>query len=208
MTTPTTPVDHRKIADEIDARLVRVWEVYNRIRDEAFNLNLLALIHYLASLVPDVAFIELEVTDQGGDTMTFGRVGLAEDRYLAWRPENDGYDTTEIDGQSQLYVVLDESDEALEDFSTIDTLGEYAMAIEEYQLTGHSWFERIGNRHSGRGRIWIAPALLALTSTYEAFIGETLDPTPDADAVSAWAATIGVSDDPARPLKVVKNEES
>lgn len=188
MPQPTTPVEHEKVATAIDDRLTRVWEVYNRVRGEAFNLSILAFIHYVQSVIPDAQYIALEVTDQGGDTMTFQNVGITWDAWKKLSTEDAGAFITVIDGVD--YVPIDSSDDLFEQFDE-DTLVEYAMSVEDYQLVAHPWFERTGNRHSGQGRLWIAPALEALNDTYEGFIGEALDPFPnpnDPRAVAAWLA--------------------
>lgn len=182
MTAPSTPIEHRKVSDAIDDRLTRVWEVYRRVKGEAFNLSVLAFIHFVLSNVPEAKYLALEVSDQGGDDMRFRGAGV-----LAAGIDTDELAVVEIDGVD--YAEVDESSHDLAGCE--DALLAYASSIEDYQLGGQPWYERTGTRHSGQGRLWIAPALEALNDTYEGFMSEALDPFPDpndAVAVAAWLA--------------------
>jgi len=202
MTAPSTPVEHRKVSEAIDDRLARIWAVYSRVQDEALNLSLLAFAHYVLGAAPNAEYIGVEVTDQGGDSLVFDCIGVEDKNYLAWQREH-GYLTSGLssevrDRTGQHYVeirydhpVMDDVNDDGETILSTDALTEYAQSIEERQLVGFDWFERIGSRHSGQGRIWLGSLLLSLHDTYEGFVGEALDPFPDPNdrqAVAAWLA--------------------
>lgn len=201
--------EHSKVSEAIDTRLARLWAVYARIKGESFELSTLSLVHYVMAALPNVAFINLMVTDQGGDSMTFNHAGVAREKWDAWtedrsylgdpeaetlvgRRDNletiDGVEYVLVDTTFDCFNTVEEDGTRLVDE---DELWEHAAALEDEALAGWDFYERVGNRHSGIGRLWVDKALDALSKTYEGFIGEALDPMPDPNdkvALAAWLA--------------------
>lgn len=151
-----------RLAAKVAERLSKLWDMRSRINEIATDLAVLELCYTVRAEHPHAAKILLEVTDQGGDSMTFCSI------------ETDSGGIISEDSDSDEEWVLD-----------IDDLSNTAMGIEEHDLTEYRCWHGTGSRNSGAGFIDITEAIAQIAPG----VAKLIDPMPDPNdlpAIEAW----------------------